>query len=366
MAAALKKFFDRKRVERIADELVGAWSAFPRESFVEDASRGLSKLELLDRARHIADAMTRSLPENYPRALAIVLRSVGPRAESGAMAPFHFLPHTLFVATRGLDDPEESLAAQRELTQFCSCEFAIRPFIEKHQAQTMKELARWTRDPNEHVRRLVSEGTRPRLPWAPRLSLPDPTPVLALLEALKDDPSEYVRRSVANNLNDISKDHPDAALATCEAWLRDASASRRKLVLHALRSLVRAGNLDAIRLCGGSDGAIVTVQGEIEPKRARIGESIQFVVRVTNPTEHDVVAVLSLRVHFVKARGGTAPKSFKLPTTRLVAGGKATVKKTISLRQHATRTHYAGNHRVEIVVNGAVRPLGRFVLDEAG
>lgn len=199
MADPLKTFFDRARVVAIGKPLAAAWPAFPQARFVREAVAGLDPLALTDRGRHIAAAMTRALPASYPEALAIILASLGERlarTEGNGLAPFHYLPHVVFVAEHGLADADvdRSLEAQHALTRRFSCEFSIRPFLERHPARTLAALTRWTTDPDEHVRRLVSEGTRPRLPWAARLRgfQRDPTPVLALLERLKDDPSSYV------------------------------------------------------------------------------------------------------------------------------------------------------------------------------
>ena len=367
MPASLKDFFDRRRVQAIGAQLAGAWPGFPRDRFVREATAGLTGLELMDRGRHIMAAMARALPPAYPDALAIVVRTPDiprPAGADDAMAPFHYLPHVLFVGEHGIEDVDRSLAAQRILTRHFSCEFTIRPFLERHPARTLAELTRWVGDADEHVRRLVSEGTRPRLPWASRLRVfaADPAPILALLERLKDDPSEYVRRSVANHLNDLAKDQPDLTLATCARWLDRAPPARVKLVTHALRTLVKAGHPEAIRLLGGDRGARLDAHGTVAPAEVHIGGSVQLVVTVRNPGRTAARAVLGARVHFVKARGDTAGKTFKLPTLELAPGATATVRKTISLRQHTTRTHYPGSHAVELVVNGVARPLGRFEL----
>lgn len=365
MADTLKRFFDRQRVALLSAEFANAWPAFPSAQFEREASAGLARLELLDRGRHVSQALSRALPDSYPEAIEIVLRSLGPpltSAEGNGLAPFHYLPHAIFVAERGLDHHALSMRAQHEITRRFTCEYSMRPFLEREPERTLAELTRWTRDPDEHVRRCVSESTRPRLPWAPRLKRfqHDPTLTLALLEALKDDPSEYVRRSVANHLNDVSKDHPALALDTCERWLANAPPERAKLAAHALRSLVRAGDARAIRLLGGSGGARVRAEGTIEPKRARIGKSVRATVRVLNEGREPAKVVLALRVHFVKARGGTSPKSFKLPTAEIGPGESVMLTKTVSLAQQTTRTHYPGEHRVEVVVNGEARPLGAF------
>ncbi len=177
-----------------------------------------------------------------------------PATSSSAWAwrPFFYLPHTIFVAEHGLDHFELSMKAQYELTKRFSAEGSIRPFIAKYPDRTLGTLREWSGDSNAHVRRLVSEGTRLRLPWAMRVQWLDANPerVLELLELLKDDPSTMVRRSVANNLNDLGKVHPALLARTCEAWLQNASTERRALVEHALRSAVKRGNADALRLLG--------------------------------------------------------------------------------------------------------------------
>lgn len=367
MAEPLKTFFDAARVARIGDEFASAWPVFPRDRFVREASAGLDGMELLDRGRHIAHVLARALPADYPAALPILLRAMGPAApspEGRGMEAFHHFPHTVFVQEHGLDHPAPSLAAMRELTSRSSCEFAIRPYLQRHEALALETLRAWTADPDEHVRRLVSEGTRPRLPWAPRLPRfqADPSPVVALLETLKDDPSSYVRRSVANNLNDISKDHPHLVVETCGAWLRGASEARAALVRHALRSLVRDGDVDAIRLLGGADGAPLRVAAKVRPTRPSIGAHVAFEVSITNPGAEPTTAVLSLRVHFVNARGGTSVRSFRLPTKRVEAGATIAVRKSVSLRQQTTRTHHPGVHKVDVVANGRPVRVGSFTL----
>jgi 3-methyladenine DNA glycosylase AlkC len=255
----LKLFYDRPLVARIAAALHAAWPAFPSARFTHEAAAGLDRLELLARARQIAAALARALPAAFPEASAIVVRSLGPaleRTEGFGMDGFFYLPHVLWVAERGLDDLEPALEAQHALTQRFTAEFSIRPYLTRYPAETLARLARWSADPSPHVRRLVSEGTRPRLPWAPRLPQfqRDPGPVLALLERLKDDAVLYVRRSVANNLNDVGKDHPDLLLDTCARWIAGAGPARLALVRHALRYLDRRGDRRAreLRVAAGS------------------------------------------------------------------------------------------------------------------
>jgi 3-methyladenine DNA glycosylase AlkC len=223
----------------------------------------------------------------------------------------------------------------------------------------------WALDPNVHVRRLVSEGTRPRLPWAGRLRRfqQDPAPVVALLETLKDDPELYVRRSVANNLNDIGKDHPEVLVDIARRWMSDATPEREALVRHALRSLVKQGHPGALRVLGaGRRPDLAVGRVVISPKRVRKGGAVMvaFELRATGARRQRLL--VDLRVHFVKARGTTAPKVFKLKTVDLVPGATASFRKTVSLADLTTRQHHADRHVVEIVVNGRILPLGAFQL----
>src|SRR5690606_1520380 len=213
VAEPLKDSFGPEVIERIAADIAAVHPAFPRSEFVRRASDGFGDLELTPRARLISAALAATLPADRGEALRVLGASLGPPLgdrESGGMAAFVYLPHVYFVADHGLDHFEEAMWFQHEVTRRFTAEYSIRTFLDAHTQRTLAQLREWASDPDMHVRRLVSEGTRPRLPWAPRLQrfIDDPSPAVDLLELLKDDRAEYVRRSVANNLNDISKDPP--------------------------------------------------------------------------------------------------------------------------------------------------------------
>src|SRR5688572_29901453 len=346
--------------------------AFPGEDFLRDVLAGYGPLSLTARGQHVATVLRRYLPAEYPRALQVLLDSASQPHEhraSGGMAAFLYMPHMYFVAQHGLDHFEDSMRAQHLLTQRFTAEYSIRAFLEKHPQATLARLREWVRDPSEHVRRLVSEGTRPRLPWAPRLRAfqKDPGPVLELLELLKDDPSLYVRRSVANNLNDIGKDHPELLVATAKRWLRGAGESRptperRWIVRHALRSAIKradAGALSALGYGGKADVALRKV--EIVPVRARIGGHVTIGVELVSRLAKRQRVMADLVVHFVKARG-TGAKTFKLKAVELAPRGSVRLSKKIALQQLTTRKHYPGVHRVEALLNGKRVKLGQFVL----
>lgn len=368
MAAALKDQFGPAVPRTIAAMLVAVHAAFPRDAFLRDVLADYVPLSLTARARQISGALRTHLPRDYPEALRILMASTRvPHAHRAAqgMGGFLFMPHTYFVAEHGLDHFEASMQAQYELTQRFTAEFSIRPFIERHPQATLTRLAQWTQDANVHVRRLVSEGTRPRLPWAPRLRdfQRDPTPVLALLERLKDDPELYVRRSVANNLNDIGKDHPDLLAAVARRWLQDATPERRWIVRHALRSAIKRAEPGALSALGyGVAPTLAIEQVHIQPRRVREGGqvAIQFALRNSGARSQSVMA--DLIVHYVKANAKTSPKTFKLKALQLAPGERIELAKTLRLVPMTTRKHYSGTHRVQALLNGRAFDLGEFVL----
>jgi 3-methyladenine DNA glycosylase AlkC len=259
--STLKVLLDREAVDCLAHNLSRAHPEFDAGGFRRAALDGLEPLGIMDRGTHLARALRAHLPADYDQAVAVMLRSLTPPHDDTAdlgLAVFFYLPHSCFVAAYGLDPAENggrdpfdvSMRAHYEITRRFTAEFSIRPFLIHQQARTLQRLMAWTRDPDPHVRRLCSEGSRPRLPWAMRIPafVADPAPILPILDALKDDPELYVRRSVANSLGDIAKDHPEVAYACCERWLEGASADRRWLIRHALRHPARKGNKTALRL----------------------------------------------------------------------------------------------------------------------
>jgi 3-methyladenine DNA glycosylase AlkC len=367
MAEPLKNYYGPDVPARIARMIKEVDSGFDEDAFLADALDGYQALELTPRARQIAQALGRHLPQDYERAIEILIASLGPKlqaAELTGIDVFVYPPHVFFIAEFGVDHFEASMRAQYELTQRFSAEYSIRVFLERYLQQTLGRLHEWAFDSNVHVRRLVSEGTRPRLPWAPRLRAfqDDPRPVLELLELLKDDPDLFVRRSVANNLNDIGKDNPAALIETCRRWMKDASPQRSWLVRHALRSAVKRGEPEALEILGFLPATGVQVRDiHIAPAVASIGDSITFTVELSNDGSATKQLLIELRVHFVKANGKPTPKVFALKELVLRPNGSVQLSKTISLAQHTTRTHYPGQHRVEVLVNG--RPSATSVFD---
>lgn len=259
--STLAALLDVEAVECLAHNLALAHPKFDRGAFRRAALDGLAPLAILQRGRHLAAVLRAHLPARFEDAVDVLLRSLTPplaQTDDLGLAVLFYLPHVSFVEAYGLDaagnggrDPfEVSMRAQYELTRRFSAEFSMRVFLIHEPKRTLERLMAWTRDPDPHVRRLCSEGSRPRLPWAQRIPafVKDPQPVLPILEALKDDADLYVRRSVANHLGDIAKDHPQLAFEICARWVVDASAERKWLIRHAVRHPAKHGVRAALRL----------------------------------------------------------------------------------------------------------------------
>lgn len=258
---SLADLLDREAIDCLAHNISLVYPTFDGKAFQRTALNGLKPLSILRRGHHLARALREHLPKRYGNAIHILIQSLTPpqtAMEDLGLAVFFYLPHVSFVATYGLDpahndghDPFEiSMLAQYELTKRFSAEFSIRPFLIQSPERTLAKLTEWTKDSDPHVRRLCSEGTRPRLPWATRIPafIKDPRPVLPILEVLKDDADLYVRRSVANHLGDIAKDHPRLAFELCERWLEGATKERKWLLRHAVRHPAKKGVKAALRI----------------------------------------------------------------------------------------------------------------------
>lgn len=346
--------------------IVAVHPRFDRAAFVTSALRDYESLDLMPRGWHLARTLRRHLPDDFEHAVQILIDSLGPpldRTKDFGMSTFLYLPHVFFVAEFGLDHFEASMQAQYELTQRFTAEYSIRPFLMRHQTATLRRLRSWVDDPSPHVRRLVSEGTRPRLPWAPRLKnfQDDPQPVLELLELLKDDPELYVRRSVANNLNDIGKDHPTLLTDTAARWMVDATKNRQWLIGHALRSAIKRSDPDALAVLGfGKSTKILIENPTITPQQVKLGETISFAFDLRNTSPKKQHLLVDFQIHFVKANGKTNPKVFKLKSVDLAPQASITMAKRISVANLTTRKHYPGTHAVDVIVNGVAQPLGSF------
>lgn len=359
MPEPFKNLLNAGVVRDIGARLEQAGSGFERPRFERLALDGLDTIEMKARAMQIASALEATLPADFATAAERLEAAIADGLTGWALWPVGEV-----VARRGLATPERGLAVLHALTQRFTAEWAIRPFIVQHPALAFETLQRWTADPSEHVRRLVSEGSRPRLPWGLQLKslIADPSPTLPLLEALLDDPSGYVRRSVANHLNDIAKDHPHRLADWLERHLPGASDERRALLRHASRSLIKSGDARVL----GAWGVGAPLRGAatlaVSPRRLRLGETIALAIELSTAWREPQRLVVDYAIHHVKGRGGTSAKVFKGWTLTLAAGETRALTKSHAIRPITTRRYFSGTHRVELLVNGRVEADAAFEL----
>jgi 3-methyladenine DNA glycosylase AlkC len=307
---------------------------------------------LTQRMRHIPTVLRTLLPPDYRAALEILKRA----APLLGQHQFHAISFSEFVPTYGLNDWEASLPVLAYFTRYGTSEQAVRPFILKDTPRMMAQMLEWTGDENEHVRRLASEGCRPRLPWGTAFPAfkQDPSPILPILERLKNDPSEYVRRSVANNLNDIAKDNPAAVIEVLRRWQVDADKNVQWIIQHALRSLIKAGHAEALALLGYSSGTEVTVKSlTLSAETVSMNQPFTFSAEIESQGSVPQNLVIDYVVYFMKASGKQAPKVFKLTKRVIQPGETLKIEKKITFQPITTRVYYAGEQAIALKLNGA-------------
>jgi 3-methyladenine DNA glycosylase AlkC len=362
-----KEYFDEEMAWRLGRAIEDVYAGFETAVFVQTITPQLAPLELKARVAVFSKALRDYLPADYAeavRVLVAILRDELAEEEGMFNDGWFLMPVAHFVELYGLDHFEESMQAMYEITKRHTAEFAIRPFLTKYPDRVLPILHEWTGDESIHVRRLVSEGTRPRLPWAGRLYqfVEDPTPTLALLEKLQDDPSDYVRRSVANHLNDIAKDHPDLVVKTCRRWRVDASKGTQWIIRHALRSLVKQGHDGALDVLGYGAPAITLESFNISPEAINMGEVFTLDFSLSSISDKPQNLVIDYVVHFVKANGSTSGKVFKWKTAVLPPNATLTAQKSHRIKPITTRVYYPGEHRVDLQINGRFFGSAHFYL----
>lgn len=368
----MKNSLGKNAVQRITKIVANADPLLDVKLFEREALKSLDKMELKQRVEHIIDALHTILPDDFAQSAAILIRCKAHWVDDdtgdsyGVFAAWPFIDYS---AKYGLEHPEISLNTLKELTELFSAEFAIRPFIVQHYDLTMHALSTWKNDENEHVRRLVSEGSRPRLPWGLQLRnfIEDPKDCLPLLSDLKADDSLYVRRSVANHLNDIAKDHPELVLDTCLAWQQELTTSHTNetafsdekieevnwVIRHATRTLVKAGHPKIFKLLGYTESPKIKVLALVIEQSSITGEeTLSFNIALENAKKTTQKFVLDYAIHFVKANRERKPKVFKLKNCELAASSQLKVSKKYSFKKISTRKYYGGEHLVELFING--------------
>ncbi|MCC5849384.1 MAG: DNA alkylation repair protein [Verrucomicrobia bacterium] len=353
---AFKDWFDGDAARRLGTQMQSAWPDFPVQTFEKLATRNLSTLEFHGRVGQFSDALAATLPDDRVQALEILTRSLPPILPDAEAVTDGWLQWPLgqFIADHGLPEFDASMRAMIELTQRFSSEFAVRPFVEQQPESTFARLRELATHPSPHVRRWCSEGVRPRLPWGKKLHalVKDPSPIWPILEILKDDPETYVQRSVANCLNDIAKDHPEAVLERCRTWQTNAGPERTWIIRHALRSLIKSAHPEALDLMGYPPNARIETHLSADRKTLRIGESVQLEATVHHPGKKSVNLMIDFVVSYVGKQGGQREKVFKWTTLVLKPGETRILQKKVPFRPATVRALYPGPHAIQLQING--------------
>lgn len=350
MAATLKDiYFNTAYYKKLAAEIRKVYPKFSADGFIKDATLNLATLELNGRMRQTSITLRKHLPEDYKEALDILF-AVIPQIDGG----YANLVFPDFVGLYGHDDFDASMAALKLFTQFGSSEFAIREFLRRDFAKTIAVMKKWAVDENHHVRRLASEGSRPRLPWSFKLDavVKDPSLTLPILERLKSDDELYVRKSVANHLNDFSKDHAEWLTHTVKNW--DFSHEHTAwIVKHACRTLIKKGHPAALALFAFEKNTKVKVKKlRLEKNAIKIGGVLKFAFDVVSEKNKPQKLAIDFTVYYRKKSGELSPKVFKLKEATLGPGQTFSLSKSQRMQNFTTRQHYPGKHKLVITVNG--------------
>lgn len=359
MSELLKDVYNKKLITKLSTKIKNVYPDFNKNNFIKTTfdDNWMSR-ELKQRIRHISESLREYLPDNYKKSIKI-LKPVS--------LDFSDLEHLIFpdfVELCGLDNLKTSIDAMEYFTERSSAEFPVRPFIIKYDNKMMKQMNEWAKSDNHHVRRLASEGCRPRLPWA--MALPkfkhDPTPILPILERLKLDDSEYVRRSVANNLNDISKDNPHIVIEIAKRWI-GINPNTDKLVKHACRTLLKAGNSEILNLFGFKSPGHIVLNRFKNTKMIAMGDEIEFSFNLHSKNIKIGKLRIEYAIYFVRQNNKMSRKIFKISENDYKED-KLKITKKHSFRKISTRRYYPGKHSISIVINGEELVKSDFIISD--
>ncbi|HEY0680058.1 MAG TPA: DNA alkylation repair protein [Chitinophagaceae bacterium] len=366
MASQLKDIYSPAFYDKFSEVLADVVPSFDKKKFKKLIfDKEWQNRELKERMKHTSRVLHTFLPKQFDEASGminlIIERLIRNRFTESSLE-FMFFPD--YIETYGIDHFDTSVKSIEYITQFTSCEFAVRPFIIKYGGKMMSQMYQWSLHENHKVRRLASEGSRPRLPWA--MAVPflkaDPALVLPILENLKNDPSEWVRRSVANNLNDIAKDHPDIVIKIAKRW-KGISKETDALIKHACRTLLKQAHPSIIKHYGLHNGQNLKVTNfNILNNKLKIGEHLKFSFTLHNNDSKASVARLEYGIFYLRKNGTHSKKVFKISERQLTAKEKLTITRKQSFKLITTRKFYAGKQMLSIIVNGQERQLGSFEL----
>ena len=364
MATPLKYMYSPAYFERLCPVLKRNLTNFNCNDFIfRIFNNQWPELELKARVRHITNALHQFVSPDFSIASRQLISIADDLREHEPLQGFHniFLPD--YFEVYGLEDPDISLPALGQITKLVSAEFAVRPFISRYPEKAMEYLTQWSISPDASVRRLSSEGCRPRLPWATALPQfkKDPSPILPLLENLKEDQSLYVRKSVANNINDIAKDHPDIVINLLSNW-KGKNQYTDWILRHGCRSLLKQGHIQALSYHGFSPDSKAGIRDLLLPEKVKIGThldfSFAFVSREKRPTNFR----LEYAIDYITASGKTSRKIFKLSENIFSPGQAVAIRRKQSFRDFSTRKHFKGKHQLQILANGKNIAASEFIV----
>jgi 3-methyladenine DNA glycosylase AlkC len=354
---AFKDYFDTEAAHFLSDQLASSYPELDRDKFVQISTDNIDALEMSARIAVFSRAIRICLPDSVPLALEIIKKSLPEelKESEGSYSGFLQWPLGDFVATYGLEHWPESMDVLFDLTKRFTSEFAIRPFYERYPIETLRKVQEWMKDPNVHVRRLCSEGFRPRLPWGRKLELfiEDPSPLIPILEYLREDEEAYVRKSVANCLNDISKDHPDLVIELSEKWIQNANKNQTRLIKHGLRSLVKDGNLRTLSILGFQPIENLDQTFNISKEKLFLGESLEMYLTLKSSADYSQSILLDYCVYYVRQKGKISKKVFRWKSFTIHPGQFVELKKMHFMKVSSVRSLYEGEHRIEIQINGS-------------
>ncbi|EAT11572.1 DNA alkylation repair protein [Bermanella marisrubri] len=369
MAEAFKENLGRSAIVAIADAIKSQNTAFDKQRFIELASEDLDELSLMQRNRQIAEVLQQTLSSNFEQNcqdLVAACEEFDPLSEQvkrSGLRSWQSLPIKEYIGKYGVEDIPIALQALADITALFSAEFAIRHLLLADEDQVLKHLENWCEHDNHHVRRLVSEGTRPRLPWGFQLTsfIKRPEKTWPLLERLKDDSSDYVRLSVANHLNDIAKDHPDWLQNQLQNWVEPQNKHREKVIRHACRTLIKQGHAGTLNMLGYKPLVVADGELSILTPVVQYGDKLAFSFCFQSTPKSPVI--IDYLIDFQKANGSLAPKVFKWKNTQLSNTGEFNGERSHAIKPVTTRRYYNGHHELAILVNGQEVARQSFTLE---
>ncbi|OEH92673.1 DNA alkylation repair protein [Bacillus solimangrovi] len=360
----IKNTYNETFINKVAESILNYDSKFQKKEFhMLVFNNDWDNYELKERMNHVTKCLHDCLPKDFESAISIIMKVAPDYSFSYGFAPMIF-PN--YVEMYGLENWDVSINALELFTKYSSSEFAVRPFIIKDKERMMSKMLQWAQDDNHHVRRLASEGCRTRLPWA--ISLPefkkDPTMIIPILQLLKNDSEEYVRRSVANNLNDISKDHPELVLTIAKDWYGQ-SKTTDWIVKHGLRTLLKSGHTEALQIFGFDNPKHIDVKNlNITNQKVQIGNQLSFSFIIHKNNEEHAKLRLEYAIYFMRANGKLTKKVFKISEREFTQADER-INRNHSFKLITTRKYYPGIHKLSIIVNGVEKSVEQFELMNA-